>query len=305
MGINMRVSISILDAEKWFGGDHSAVVDLVAMADKKGIDQVTVVDHVIMGANTQDYPYGSFPGTSDYPWLEPMVQLGAYASATKNIKLATGIIVSPLRPAVLLAKQISTLDALSRGRCEIGLGVGWQKEEYEACAVPWDGRFEHLMEQVKICRLLWREAPASFKGTYASFDNIWCIPQPLRKTVPIYFGLAPMQKNIDRIAEFGDGWLPMEQDPQKLVEPIDAIRRAYEKRGRDPSSLEVRASFKLVAGSDGTDWEATFAQLPAMKAAGVTTIRIPVGLYCRGPRDYERLLERVLQFGESSPEATM
>lgn len=292
----MRVSISVLDMEKWFGGDFAAVTDMVALADRKGIDQVSVVDHVVMGENTQNYPYGAFPGSPDYPWPEPTVQLGAYAAVTKNIKLATGIIISPLRPAVLLAKQLATIDLLSRGRAEIGVGTGWQKEEYEACGVPWDGRLGHMEEQVDVCRLLWKEAPAAFHGKYVNFDKIWCIPQPVKKNIPLHFGIAPSPRNIERIAAKADGWLPMDQDPAKLVEPVKAIRAAFEKHGRDPATLEVRASLKLVMGSNRrADWEETLKAVPAMRAAGVTTIRIPASAYCRTPEDFERFLERIVQ----------
>jgi probable F420-dependent oxidoreductase len=292
----MRVSVSVLDAERWFGGDHAAVTELVALADRKGIDQISAVDHVVMGPNTQNYPYGKFAGSPDYPWLEPLVQLGAYASVTKTIKLGTGIIISPLRPAALLAKQLATLDVLSRGRAEIGIGVGWQQEEYIACGVPWEDRFEHMIEQVRVCRLLWREAPAAFKGVHTSFEQTWCMPQPVRKDIPLYFGIGPLRKNIERIAEHGDGWLPMAQEPEQLAGPIAAIRAAFEKRGRDPASLEVRASLKLVFnGGRRADWDATLAQVPAMQAAGVTTIRFPLTAYCRAMEDCGRFLERIVQ----------
>ena len=292
----MRISIAVLDAERWFGGDHAAVTELVQLADRKGIDQVSVVDHVVMGPNTQNYPYGKFAGSPDYPWLEPMVQLGAYASVTKNIRLSSGIIISPLRPAALLAKQIATLDVLSRGRAEIGLGVGWQREEYDACGVPWDDRFEHMVEQVKVCRLLWREAPAAFSGTHNKFEQTWCMPQPLKKDVPLYFGIGPLRKNIERMAEHADGWLPMEQEPEKIAPHIAALRTAVEARGRDFAAFDIRASLKLqFNGGRRADWDLTLAQVPTMKAAGVKTLRFPLTAYCRGMEEAERLMERLIQ----------
>ena len=120
-----------------------------------------MVDHVVMGERVEKYPFGKFQGSPASDWLEPLVELGVYAGMTKNIRLSAGIVITPLRPAALLAKQLATLDVLSRGRVEIGVGVGWQKEEYDACGVPWEGRYGLMHEQVRACKLLWSEAPAS------------------------------------------------------------------------------------------------------------------------------------------------
>ncbi len=293
----MRICISTLDMERWTGGDIAAVTDMVALADKKGIDQISVVEHVVMSENVEPYPFGKFQGKPDALWPDPMMQLATYAGVTKNMTLSSGIIISPLRPAVVLAKQLATLDAMSRGRVEIGLGTGWQKEEYEACGVPFEGRFAHLEEQVRVCKLLWREAPASFHGKHTNFDRIWCMPFPVKKNIPVYLGVAPTDKNVARIAELCEGWLPMEQDPAKLVEPIAKIKAAFKARGRDPESLEVRASVRAVFnGGKRGDWDMTLAQWPEYKKAGVTIARFPVTLFCRTPDDYEKFLDRLIEF---------
>ncbi len=107
-------------------------VDLARAADGAGVDRVVVVDHVVMGPNTDAYNWGKFPTPPDAPWLEPMTVLAAMAAATTRVRLATGILIAPLRPAVLLAKQAATLDVLSQGRLDLGVGTGWQREEYDA-----------------------------------------------------------------------------------------------------------------------------------------------------------------------------
>jgi alkanesulfonate monooxygenase SsuD/methylene tetrahydromethanopterin reductase-like flavin-dependent oxidoreductase (luciferase family) len=115
---------------------------------------------------------------------------------------------------VLLAKQLATLDVMSRGRLSIGLGVGWQKEEYEAAGVPWEGRYTRFMEQLRVCRLLWSEAPATFHGRTVDFQKIHAFPRPVQHGgVPIWLGVSPSDLNIARMAEHADGWIPMEQDP--------------------------------------------------------------------------------------------
>ncbi|HLS80033.1 MAG TPA: LLM class flavin-dependent oxidoreductase, partial [Steroidobacter sp.] len=161
----VQVAIGIYGLQQWYGGDFAPVVDLARIADEAGVDQVSITDHVVMGENVDKYPYGRFPSPLDFPWFEPLTVLAAIAGATRRIRLSTGVLIAPLRPAVLLAKQLATLDVMSRGRVSIGLGLGWQKEEYDAAGVPWEGRYTRLEEQIRVCKLLWSEAPASFKGS--------------------------------------------------------------------------------------------------------------------------------------------
>lgn len=293
----VRVCISVLDMERWSGGDFAAVTDMVALADRKGIDQVTVVEHVVMSENTDPYPFGKFMGKPDSPWPDPMMQLATYAGVTKNMTLSSGIVISPLRPAVVLAKQLATLDVLSRGRVEIGFGTGWQKEEYDACGVPFEDRFAHMEEQIRVCKQMWREAPTSFHGKHVNFDRLWCIPFPVKKNIPVYLGVAPTGKNIARIAELCEGWLPMEQDPAKLVEPVARIKEAFRAHGRDPESLVVRASLKAIfTGGKRADLEETLKQWPDYAKAGVNIARFPVTLFCRGQDEYEKFLDRLVAF---------
>ncbi|HKT54458.1 MAG TPA: TIGR03619 family F420-dependent LLM class oxidoreductase [Caulobacteraceae bacterium] len=231
----MKLSLGLLGMEALTGGDFAALRDLVALADKKGVDQVSAVDHVIMGEAHDEYPYGPFRGASRTPFLEPLVELATYAAATTNIRLSSGVVISPLRPAVTLAKQLATLDVLSRGRVEIGFGVGWQSAEYAACGVEFESRFSILEEQIRVCRALWGGTNVSFRGQHVAFDNMTAMPHPVQGAkLPIWLGVALKRRNIERIAELCDGWLPMERDRARLKLQIDALRRAFEERGRDP-----------------------------------------------------------------------
>jgi hypothetical protein len=181
----VKVSLGLIGLEKLFGNDLTALAQFVRSAEDKGVDMVSCTDHVIMSENLDKYPYGPFPMPMDWPWYEPIVLLSAIASTTRRILLASGIVIAPLRPAVLLAKQLATLDVLSGGRLRIGLGVGWQKEEYDASGVEWEGRFGYLMEQVAVCRQLWGQAPASFHGKHVNFDRLHSVPFPvLRANMP-------------------------------------------------------------------------------------------------------------------------
>lgn len=290
----IKIAISVFGLQNWFGGDFAPVIDLVRVADREGVDQVNVVDHVIMSEDTGKYPYGKFPASPSTPWYEPITVLAAVAGATEQIRLSTGIVISPLRPAVLLAKQLATLDVISRGRVEIGLGTGWQRQEYDACGVPWARRFARMWEQVRVCRELWSAAPSSFEGESVSFKQLYSTPFPVQKHIPLWFGIAPNPRNVDRIAEMGDGWLPMERDPEKLKVPIAALHAAFKARGRDPKTLVVRTGLRPVFRSDrSVDLDATLAQIPAAVEAGINIIDFMPAVYCKGPDEAPGFFKRI------------
>lgn len=298
----MQTAIGLYGLQRWYGGDFAPVVEVARMAEDAGIDQVSLTDHVVMGEHLEKYPYGKFPSALDFPWFEPITVLAAIAGGTGRIRLSTGVLIAPLRPAVLLAKQLATLDVMSRGRVSIGIGLGWQREEYEACGVPWEGRYQRLDEQVRVCRLLWSEAPASFRGDTVSFERLHAWPRPVQKGgVPIWFGLAPSERNIERIAELGDGWIPMEQRPEQLALHIGKLREAFVARGRDPQHLSVRVVLRAVFRSDGTpDLDATLAAVPALARAGVTMIEVLPLAFCRGPRDLESFCRSIAAAGRAA-----
>lgn len=292
----MKLALSILGLDAWFGGDLASVIPLIQLADRKGVDQLTLSDHVIMSEATDKYPYGPFPAPPDSPWFEPMVLLGAVAAATTRIRLSTGILISPLRPAVLLAKQVATLDVLSRGRIDLGVGTGWQREEYEACGVPWSGRFAYLEEQVRVCQTLWRDAPASFHGQFVSFDRLYSMPRPVQPGgVPVIFGLAPTARQFARVAELGAGWTPMERDPERLAPMVATLRRIVAQAGRDPDTLLIRGMAAPVRDADGrADLDATLAQARRLGAAGLTMVTLTPAAFCRGPDEFEGFIDRIL-----------
>jgi probable F420-dependent oxidoreductase len=280
----VKISIGVLGVERFYGGDFARITDLARLADDAGIDMFSITDHVVMGEHVENYPYGQFPLPLTYPWFEPMTVLPAVAAVTNRIRLSTGVLISPLRPAVLLAKQLATLDVLSRGRVTIGIGLGWQKEEYDAAGVPWEGRYTRMDEQVAVCKLLWSNAPASFHGKTVSFDDIHAFPRPVQAGgIPIWFGLKPTERNFTRIAEFGDGWVPMERDPDVLAAHIAELRAAFVTKGRDPSKLEVRVGIRPTPapGQDRPDLDATLASLPAVVAAGATTLEFLPSAWCK------------------------
>jgi probable F420-dependent oxidoreductase len=301
MTLPLRVSVDLYDLHRWFDDDYRQVLEIAKLADEIGIDEINVTDHVIMGEAVDQYPYGTFRPPLDYPWFEPFVTLAAIAGATNRVGLTTGVAIAPLRPAVLLAKQLASLDVLSRGRLSVGVGTGWQKAEYDASGVPWEGRYARLEEQIRVCKLLWAVSPASFSGDTVQFERMHAHPRPFRRdSIPIWFGLAPTERNCVRIAELGDGWVPIVQKPEEIAAGVAAIGAAFERVGRDPRTLGVRVMPEVVMDRAGRpDLGATLAHVPALHAAGATTILGIPSLFCSGPDEIDRFMRELVQARDS------
>ena len=242
----MRVALTISGLGRILGGDLDRVLELARAADAAGIHQLVLPDHVAIGPRLDRYPFADrFPYPPEEPWLEPMTTLAAIAGVTDRVRLATGVLIGPARPAVLLAKTAATLDVLSRGRLDLGLGTGWQREELAAVGVPYREREARLDDTARACRALWNDdPPVGFASATVSFDALWCEPRPVQPGgVPLWFGGGPTEATARRIAELGVGWLPVGgTSADDVGRGIGMLREAFERAGRDPATLEVRAS---------------------------------------------------------------
>jgi len=303
-----RIAISLTGIEHLTGG-IGGVLDFARAADAAGADQLTVSEHVAMGREIAGYPYGRYPSTVDADWYEPVALLSAVAAVTARARLSTGILIAPLRPAVLLAKQLATLDHLASGRLEIGLGTGWQKAEYDGCGVAFEGRTSLLDEQVRAMRALWTSAPAHFAGRHVAFDGLYSLPFPCQPGgVPIWFGLAPGPRNLSRIVEHGAGWAPWfglpSGDPtrdvprtlalERIAEGRARIHAALVERGRDPASFAIRVMPEPAMGAQGFDLAATLAGAGDYVAAGATHLEFAPGLFCRDSSELANALADIL-----------
>lgn len=288
------VSVTLSGFTRLFGGDLRRVLDVARAADDAGVDQLVLPDHVVMGPRTDRYPFGRFPYGPEEPWPEPMTLLAAIAGVTERVRLATGILITPLRPATVLAKTAATLDVVSGGRLDLGVGVGWQPEEYEAGGVPWAGRFSRLDDQLRACRALWTEPPpVEFGSETVSFGPTWCEPRPVQPGgVPLWLGMAATERTVARVAELGAGWLPIHTTShERLVDGIVRLRAAFETAGRDPRTLGVRAAARPVLRDDGRlDGPATVAATETLTASGVTIASYGLGRHVRDASDVERFV---------------
>jgi probable F420-dependent oxidoreductase len=296
----IRFSLYLFGLEKLFGGDIRRVIEFVHEADEAGLDQVVVSDHVVMGEHSDRYPYGPFPVAPDYPWFEPITTLAAMASVTKRMRLAIGILITPLRPAVLLAKQAATLDVIAGGRLDLGIGTGWQEEEYTSSGIPFKGRKARMIDQVRAMRELWQNAPASFASPTVSFERVYSRPAPAGKSIPLHFGIAPTDDNIALMAELADGWLPMLRAPSEYGPFAQRIFEKLPEFGRTPDDFTVRAQVRPMKDAAGkVSIDASLASIPEMIAAGVTEFTLTPLSFVNDVAGLRQLVARVVREAQS------
>jgi probable F420-dependent oxidoreductase len=291
------LSLTIAGLHRTFGPELSHYLDVARAADEVGIAQLVLADHVVMGEHPEHYPYGEFAFELDEPWCEPLTLLTAIASVTERARLATGILITPLRTPASLAKVVATLDVLSGGRVDLGVGVGWQREEYEAAGVPWEERWARLDDGMGACRALWSTSPAAFEGRTVSFDAIHCWPQPVQARVPILLGAKATDRNVARMADWGDGWMPIEARTSRddLLDGIARLQAAFAKAGRPPHELQVRAGLPVVRGDAGLDLGATREAALELVEAGVTLFSVNLRRNVASADDARAFLETLAE----------
>lgn len=214
------------------------------IAEDNGIESLWTVEHVVVPADYQsEYPYsssGRMPGPEESPIPDPLIWLTWVGAATTTLRLATGILILPQRNPPILAKELATLDVLSKGRVELGVGVGWLREEFDALGVPFEDRGARTDEYIEALRALWRDDECSFKGKFASFERAKCFPKPVQDLIPIHVG-GHTPAAARRAGRLGNGFFPGRSTDDDLRPLLDTMRASAKDAGRDPDSIEVTA----------------------------------------------------------------
>ena len=219
-----------------------------------GFESIVAVEHtVLMTEYSSLYPYdasGRVELPADCPVPDPLDLLAFLAAHTDRLALATGVLVLPNHHPVGLAKRVATLDALSGGRVRLCVGMGWLKEEIEACGAEFSSRGRRADEQLEVMRLLWEDRPdgASYSGEFFEFDHAACYPKPVGG-VPIHIG-GHSRAAARRAGRLGDGFQPLGVGSSALTELIGVMRDEAEKAGRDADALELSLGH-LVTKIDG------------------------------------------------------
>ena len=270
--------------------DGNAALDICRRAEAAGFESVWGGEHVILPDSIDSrYPYtadGKIPAEPDTPIPDPLIWLAFAAAAAPKLRLGTCILIVPQRNTLVLAKELATLDQLSGGRVELGLGVGWLKEEFDALGVEWARRGARNDEYVAAMRALWAGPHAQYHGEFVDFPPVTCSPRPVNGSIPVLVG-GDTDAAIKRAVRIADGYFPGEGDAERLGKLIGRLRREAEQAGRDPNEIEINAMFGAQMGNP-------VAGVEQMAALGVGRIMIPAFFFA-GPGGLDRLSE----FGES------
>ena len=240
-------------------------ISMAQAAEEAGFESIWTVDHVVVPKGYKStYPYASSgrmgDGNEDMQYPDPLIYMAYLASVTKTIRLSTGILIIPQRNPVVAAKQIATLDQLSGGRIDLGIGVGWLEEEFNAIGVPFEGRGRRTDEHIAAMRALWANDFAEYHGDFIDFEPIFCRPQPLNGTVPINVG-RHSKAAARRAGRIGDGFFPARGIPHDL---FDIVKKTATEYGRDPKEIE----FTVSVPED-------LNEIPELAKIGVKRILIP------------------------------
>lgn len=225
--------------------DPDWMVAFATHLEQCGFESVVVAEHTALVTDYDSvYPYdssGRVGLTPDCPIPDPLDLLAFLAAHTDRLGLATGVLVLPNHHPVVLAKRAATVDVLSGGRLRLCVGVGWLKEEVEACGADFDSRGRRADEQLLVMRALWGDRPqgVSHHGEFFDFDKVMCYPKPVaNERLPIHIG-GHSKAAARRAGRFGDGFQPLGVAGPRLASLIALMRDEASAAGRDPAALEV------------------------------------------------------------------
>ena len=234
-----------------------------------GYDSVWVGDHIVFPRHVSSrYPYnatGDFPFDRDQPLLEPLTLLAYMAGRTTTIRLGVSVLVLPMRNPVVTAKALGDIDVLARGRLEVGVGVGWLREEFDALGADFDARGELTDEYVTTIRRLWSDGGTTgLAGRHHHVPALSMLPRPAHR-IPILVGgnSVAAQRRAVRV---GDGWNCVRLDPERVQARVTWLRDQLIRTGREADSFRVVLRTRV----DATD------ELESYARAGVDELIVEV-----------------------------
>ncbi len=220
------------------------LLDAVAEgAEARGIGTIWVGEHVVLFEEyASRYPYaedGRIPAPPGSGLLEPLVTLTYLAARTSTVRLGTAMLLLPQRNPVYVAKEVSSLDWLSDGRVDLGIGVGWLEEEFDVLNVPWARRGRRTDEYLEVLRTLWVDNPSSFHGETYDLPDCEMFPKPVQQPhPPIHVG-GETAAAMRRVARLGQGWHTSNRSPAALATGLAELDVHLKEAGRSRADLQI------------------------------------------------------------------
>jgi probable F420-dependent oxidoreductase len=279
------MQIGVVFPQTEIGPDAGAVRAYGKGVERLGFAHVLAYDHVL-GADPSVHEGWNGPYDISSTFHEPLVLFG-YLAALTRLEMVTGIIILPQRQTALAAKQAAEVDLLTGGRFRFGIGLGWNRVEYEALGKDFTSRGRRVEEQVALLRRLWTEQSVTFAGADEQVTGAGLAPLPVQRPIPVWFGAQslPAYRRAGRLA---DGWFPQVAPGPRLDEARAAVERAAREAGRDPAAIgmEGRVSWR--------DDAATLADhVGRWRRAGATHVSVnTMGAGLRGVDRHLAVLEQ-------------
>jgi probable F420-dependent oxidoreductase len=259
-------------------GDTMALRDFVQALDGAGFDVLTSAGH-LLGVPAERYtdrPQATYAG----PFHDPFVAFGYLAAITQRIHFRPNILILPLYPTAIVAKQGAELQHLSNGRFELGVGISWNAAEYQAVGQDFSTRGRRLEEQVLVLRKFWSEPYVTFAGKWHTLEGVGLNRVPATP-IPIWLGGAD-DRVLRRAARVADGFTPL-GDPFTVIPKVQGYVR---EAGRDVAGFGFTG--RLVAAGEASEWVAAARKL---RAAGVSQLNLGAPPELQGEAALKRLIE--------------
>ena len=224
-----------------FATDYAIrIEELAREAEQRGFESLFVPEHTHIPVSRRT----PFPGGTELPkeyshTHDPFVSLMAAAAVTKKLRIGTGICLVIERDTITTAKSVASLDVLSNGRFEFGIGAGWNAEEMENHGTEYKTRFKRLREQVLAMKQIWTKDEAEYHGQFVNFDKIWSWPKPAQKPNPPVLLGGESGHTLQRVVDFCEGWFPRGRSPEVILPGIKDLKQRAEKAGRDFKSISI------------------------------------------------------------------
>lgn len=217
--------------------------DFAQQAEGIGLDSLWLGEHVVL-FDKMEFPYpgspdGKIPVPDGGGLLDTVATFGFLANCTEKLRFGTGITLVPQRNPIYTAKEFATLDWLSNGRIDFGVGVGWCKEEVIACGYTWEDRGARCNEFLELIESLWTNELTTLHGEHVQVDGARCDPKPLQSPhIPMIIG-GNTGAAMRRTARFGQGWYGFNMTPEQTKLTLEKIWAALDAAGRDKDGFRI------------------------------------------------------------------
>lgn len=288
-GDKLRFGIQI---GNYFGFDYNTIEKIALNAEKLGFDSIWISDHFF---------YDDSPETR--VCLEAWTVLAALASKTHSVRLGTLVTCNSFRYPTVLAKMAATVDVISNGRLEFGIGAGWKEDEHIAYGIPFPSvveRLERLEESIQIIKKLWTDPRVTFKGKYYSVKDAYSTPKPVQKLPPIFVGGHGKRRTLRIVAEYGDYCnFSYSRSPKEIAELLDVLRMHCKTVSRDYDGIGKSYFAYVLIGETQHEFEQLMKRMAKADDVSVSEFKkqLPTNAFSGTPDTIQTKFQELIDLG--------